>query len=217
MPELPQTRHSLLIRLADQSQDAWVDFVQIYEQSLLAFARSKGLQDADAHDLSQQVMQAVEKKLANWNPDSRHGSFRGWLFRVARNIAVDKTIARVRGPVTSLTAVSEQADMRYDSTHESLFDLQFAREVFIWALDQARPHFSELTWQAFHMTAIGDEKPPDVASKLGISVGKVYAAKFRVIAKLQKLVRGFRESCELPTIAIWDQRRSHHTGERAGE
>jgi len=208
VPDLPQTRQSLLIRLAAQSQDAWVDFVQIYEQSLLAFARSKGLQHADALDLSQQVMQALDEKLPIWKLGQQNGSFRGWLFRVARNIAVDKTVARVRAPMNGLTAIEEQVDVRSDESDEQDFDLEFANETLAWALTHAQPQFSEITWRAFEMTAINNMKPADVARQLEISAGKVYAAKFRVIAKLQKLVTGFRESCELPTLGKLNDNRA---------
>ena len=90
MNEIPQTRASLLLRLGNQSQDAWPEFLAIYESALYGFCRAKGLQDADAHDVLQDVLTAVITKLPDWDPDSNKGSFRGWLFRVARNIAVDQ-------------------------------------------------------------------------------------------------------------------------------
>ena len=90
MNEIPQTRASLLIRLGNQSQDAWPEFISIYESALYGFCRAKGLQDADVQDVLQDVLTAVMQKLPDWDSDSNRGSFRGWLFRVARNIAVDQ-------------------------------------------------------------------------------------------------------------------------------
>ena len=62
MSELPQTRHSLLVRLRENSADAWSEFLEVYEQSIYRFARRRGLQDADAWDVTQDVLAAVEKK-----------------------------------------------------------------------------------------------------------------------------------------------------------
>ena len=54
------TRPSLLMRIRD-SQDAlaWNEFVGIYGPLIYAFARKHGLQDADAADLTQEVLRAV--------------------------------------------------------------------------------------------------------------------------------------------------------------
>ena len=43
-----------------------LEFVLIYEQALVAFARRKGLQSADAQDVTQEVLQAVEGKVGQW-------------------------------------------------------------------------------------------------------------------------------------------------------
>ena len=57
MKEAPETRHSLLLRLQTTcDQQAWDEFVAIYEPLVYRLARAKGLQHADALDLSQEVL-----------------------------------------------------------------------------------------------------------------------------------------------------------------
>src|SRR5688572_20424893 len=86
----PSTRYSLLLRIKDpQNHAAWVEFIEIYEPLVYRVARRKGLQDADARNLCQEVFQAVAKSVRNWTAHERPSSFRGWLFRVARNVIVD--------------------------------------------------------------------------------------------------------------------------------
>ena len=77
MHEIPQTRASLLLQLKEKSDDAWTEFLSVYEQALLRFCSSKGLQHADCDDVIQDVLVAVMNKLPLWETDRGKGSFRG--------------------------------------------------------------------------------------------------------------------------------------------
>ena len=56
----PPTRPSLLVRIRDNGdREAWRQFVDLYAPLVYKFARRRGLQDADAADLTQEVLQAV--------------------------------------------------------------------------------------------------------------------------------------------------------------
>src|SRR5437879_6910034 len=86
MSETPATRLSLLVRLRDaQDEWAWSQFVEIYAPLVYGFARKHGLQDADAADLTQDVLRNVSVAAKKLEYDPRRGSFRGWLFTVVRN------------------------------------------------------------------------------------------------------------------------------------
>src|SRR5437016_12581192 len=86
MDESPLTRPSLLVRLRDpRDWQAWGQFVDAYAPLVYGFARKHGLQDADAADLTQDVLRAVAGAIGKLNYDPRRGSFRGWFFTVVRN------------------------------------------------------------------------------------------------------------------------------------
>src|SRR5688572_32220569 len=86
MAEPPLTRVTLLNRLRDGTDsDAWREFIRLYGPVVYGFARNRGLQDADAADLMQDVMRSVSVAAQDLNYDPRKGSFRGWLFTVTRN------------------------------------------------------------------------------------------------------------------------------------
>ena len=93
------TRPSLLIRIKDsQDADAWGQFIDIYSPLIYRFGRKKGLQDADAADLTQDVLRAVSGAIERLNYEPRIGKFRGWLFTVAQNKLRDQISKRKRHP-----------------------------------------------------------------------------------------------------------------------
>jgi RNA polymerase sigma-70 factor (ECF subfamily) len=188
MNEIPQTRESLLLQLGMHSEDAWSEFLSVYEQALYRFCRAKGLQDADANDVLQGVLTAVLKRIPSWDPDSSKGSFRGWLFRVARNIAVDVIDRRAKKATAS--GDSQVAKMLLEvpdreSLQELSFEDEYQKSLFDWASKQVKSEVREVTWMSFCLTAIDGHKAEQVAESLGIPVGSVYTAKCRVVARIR--------------------------------
>src|SRR5262245_38875395 len=86
MSALPATRASLLVRLRDATDhEAWRQFSRLYAALIYGFARKRGLQDADAADLMQEVLRTVAGAVGGLDYDPGRGSFRSWLFTVTRN------------------------------------------------------------------------------------------------------------------------------------
>ncbi len=193
----PETRKSLLVRLRDSSHDeAWNEFVAIYEPLIYRLARARGLQFADAQDLAQEVFAAVGKAIDRFDPDSDRGSFRGWLFRIARNLMVN-FLTRQKDPKgTGDTATMQllEGQVADDGEAATLFGLEYQREIFRWAAEQTKPQFTEETWRAFWLTGVEGESIEDVARMLGKSPGAVRIARCRVLAKLKKRAERFDEN-----------------------
>src|ERR1700719_4533420 len=85
MAEIPPTRASLLVRLRDpRDEAAWAEFVDLYAPLIYGYARKQGLQDADAVDLSQEVVSAVAAAVGRLEYDPGRGTFRRWLFTIVR-------------------------------------------------------------------------------------------------------------------------------------
>jgi RNA polymerase sigma-70 factor (ECF subfamily) len=188
MGETPMTRLSLLVRLRDpRDTDAWEEFVAIYGPLVQRLARQKGLQEADASDVSQEVFQAVARAIDSYDPD--RGSFRGWLFRVARNATVNHLIRLSRHPQGSgnsgVNSILE-AQPAPAAEESALFDAEYRRQLLYWAAERIRGEFSELTWNAFWRTGVEGRNPKDVAKALDTTVGTVYHCKSRVMARLRK-------------------------------
>jgi RNA polymerase sigma-70 factor (ECF subfamily) len=188
-PPAPATRRSLIVKLRDPADtEAWCEFVALYEPLIYRLARRKGLQDADARDLCQEVFRAVARAIDRWDLDPARGSFRGWLARIARNLLVNfltRRPHRLRG--SGSTSVQEllEAQPAADPSATALFEIEYRRRLFRWAADAVRGEFAPTTWQAFWQTAVEGRPPAGVAADLGLSVGAVYIARSRVLARLR--------------------------------
>ena len=192
----PDTRKSLLVRLKDKSSDdAWPEFVAIYEPLIYRLARAKGLQHADAEDMTQEVFSAVEKAIERFNVDSEHGSFRGWLFRITRNLTIN-FLSRDKFPRgtgnTDCHLLLEQHPMSSEET-ATMFQLERRREVFRWAAKRVEDKFHEDTWRAFWITGVENVSIEEAAVELGKTPGAIRIARCRVLARLQEEVKRFED------------------------
>jgi RNA polymerase sigma factor (sigma-70 family) len=192
MTDSPATRQSLLVRLKDPNDGhAWSEFVAIYTPLIDRLARAKGFQEADAADLAQEVFRAVAGAIDRYDPDPARGSFRGWLFRIARNLIINLMAARrLRPQATGDSDVQQLLDRvpAPDSAETVLFQVEYRRRLFHWAAEQVRGEFRDSTWKAFWLTAVEGQEPGDTAKSVGISVGAVYIAKSRVMARLRAVL-----------------------------
>jgi RNA polymerase sigma factor (sigma-70 family) len=177
MNDTPTTRWSLLVRLADlQDQQAWTEFTEIYTPLVHRLARQRGLQDADAEDLTQEVFQALACALERQVFDPRRGSFRGWLFAIARNLAVNYLIRQARQPRatgdTDLRHVLEalEAPPPEDSV---LFEREYQRQLLQWAMNRVKREFSALAWNVFWRVGVEGQSAQEAAEAAGTTVGTV--------------------------------------------
>ncbi len=190
MSDSPSTRPSLLLRIRDASDAAaWQQFVEIYAPLIYDYGRARGLQDADAADLAQDVLRKFAGKANEFDYNPERGSFRGWLFTVTRNQIYDQATRRRAGQGTGETVVHQRLAQQPDEqSDEKLFEQHHQWRLFNWAAEKVRVDFREATFSAFWQTAVDNMPPREVAQALGISVGAVHIAKSRVLARIRALL-----------------------------
>lgn len=193
MDRLPDTSESLIDRLRDPADEvAWREFLEIYRPVIHRVVRSQGIQEADAEDIVQQILIAVVKAIGRWQLSGHPGSFRAWLFTVTRNLLVNfvaRRYAQSVGGTSFAELLNEQPDD--DPASREQVEREYRAELFRWAASEVRPEFQVATWEAFWRTAVGGEPIAEVAAALGLSVGSVYAARSRVMARLKLKIRQF--------------------------
>ena len=192
MAEIPATRVSLLVRLRDpHDEHAWTQFVEIYGPLIYHYARKQGLQDADAVDLSQEVLSAISRAAGRLAYDPRRGAFRTWLFTIVR-----RKLSNWRRAQRNRLAGSGDTDTHRlleqcpePQAEQADWDTEWEERLYAWACGQIRRQVSEVTWQAFWRTAIEGQPGKQVAAGLGVSIAAVYHARSRVTARLKELVQ----------------------------
>src|SRR5262249_31181794 len=84
--QLPTTRVTLLTRLGQDPSDqaSWDEFVERYGRHIYRWCRQWKLQDADAEDVTKNILMKLTEKLRAFAYDPSR-SFRGWLKTVAHH------------------------------------------------------------------------------------------------------------------------------------
>jgi RNA polymerase sigma-70 factor (ECF subfamily) len=199
MVEAPLTRASLLVRIRDRrDQAAWQQFVQLYAPVVYGFARKRGLQDADAADVMQDVLARIAGAVARLEYDPARGSFRGWLYTVARNKIFNflESNRHKLGKGTGDSAARERLEAVAGPEWElaESWDDQYERNLAALAMQRVQRDVQPATWQAFWQTAMESKHARQVGEALGMSAGAVYVARSRVLARLREEIDKLRES-----------------------
>ena len=187
----PLTRASLLIQLRDGgNQQAWREFSQLYSPVIYGFSRKRGLQDADAADLMQDVMRSVATAIGRLEYDRHAGTFRGWLFTITRNKVFNFLSARRIRPQGSGDSTTNQllAEHPDRSVESDAWELEYQRRLAALAMERIKNEFQDNTWRAFWLTAVDGVTAGEAAAQIGMSAGAIYVAKSRVLARLKEEV-----------------------------
>lgn len=185
------TRQSLLLRIRNERDaDSWSHFVTAYAPLVQGFLRKRGLQDADAADLTQEVLARVATAIKGFEYDPAKGSFRGWLFTIVENChrrfaAQQRPGQRGSGDSGIFHELSQHAA---ESDVEE-WDRHYQRHLLERAAQDVRGDFQPATWRAFWETAVEGRAPQDVAAELGMSIASVYMAKHRITGRLRQHVQ----------------------------
>lgn len=194
MTQFPDTRESLLLQVKDpQDRAAWESFSNIYRPVIYRLARQRGFQHSDADDLSQQVLMSVSAAIPRWQKENEKVRFRHWLRRVTRNAILNSLS---RGPTDKGRGGSSAVDMlreypQVDDDIQEQLTTEYRRELYRRAAGIVKRDVNPETWSAFEMSVVDNQSIESVAAELNKSVGTVYAARSRVMRRLNEAV------CEL--------------------
>jgi RNA polymerase sigma factor (sigma-70 family) len=185
----PTTRSTLLGRLKNPQDDrAWSGFVDLYLPLIYSYSRGRGLQDADARNVVQEVFLQVSRSIHNFEYNPTRGRFRNWL-----GLIIHQRILRQWQRETS--AVRGVGDGMGDTLGaglprevESEWQDAFRAHLYRAARERIRTGFDDDTWQAWQLTWEQGRSPQEAAEQLRKPPHWVYQAKFRVLQQLKAQV-----------------------------
>jgi RNA polymerase sigma-70 factor (ECF subfamily) len=190
--EFSETRVTLLARLGRDPTDqaAWAEFVEQYGRHIYRWCRRWNLQDADAEDVTQEILVRLAQKLRDFAYDPAR-SFRGWLKTVAhhawRDFVDSRRLAVAASGDSQVSELLQSLEAREDLVQK--LEQAFDYEMLEAAKVQVRLRVAPQTWEAFRLVALEGVPAVEVATRVGMQVSMVYVAKSRVQRMLQEEIR----------------------------
>jgi RNA polymerase sigma-70 factor (ECF subfamily) len=191
------TRITLLGRLRRDptNQAAWGEFVEHYGRKIYGWCRKWCLQEADAQDVTQNVLLKLAQKLREFTYDPSR-SFRAWLKTLTHHAWSDFLESRQRPGLGSgdsqVADVLGSIEARDDLVKH--LEAEFDRELLEEAMQRVRLRVAPQTWQAFTLTALEGLSGAEAAERIPMQVAQVFVAKRRVQKMLQEEVAKLEKS-----------------------
>jgi RNA polymerase sigma-70 factor (ECF subfamily) len=185
------TRVTLLGRLrrdpADQA--VWEEFVEHYGPRIYGWCRRWNLQEADAQDVTQNVLLRLAEKLRDFSYDPSR-SFRAWLKTLTHHAWSDFVESRRRPGLGSgdsgVEKLLHSVEAREDLVKQ--LEAEFDREILAEAMLRVRLRVAPQTWEAFRLTALEGLSGAEAGQRIPMQVAQVFVAKRRVQKMLQEEV-----------------------------
>jgi RNA polymerase sigma-70 factor (ECF subfamily) len=151
---------------------------------------ARGLQHADAQDLSQQVLMAVASAIVTWEKRDESTRFRHWMSRVTKNAILNALMRRPKDQAVGGSSIEEllREVVDRDGATTALLENQLRRELYLQAAEMIKADFRPESWQAFELSVTGELTIEQVAQQLGKSVGAIYTARSRIMFRLREII-----------------------------
>jgi len=184
----PDTSAALLLRLRSQpgDADAWARFVRTYGPRIIQWGRRWGLQDADAHDVTQLVLIQFWRQIGRFRYDPSR-RFRGWLRTLVHAAWCDFIEGRREwhqatggsGVLSHLESIAARDDLA------AAMDEEYDRELLRLAMKRIQDRVHTKTWQAFWLLNFEGLTGQEAVARLGMRLGSTFAAS----SKVRRLIR----------------------------
>jgi RNA polymerase sigma-70 factor (ECF subfamily) len=187
------TRRSVIIGICQQDPERWREFDSIYRPMLFAYLRKRGIQDAEARDLVQDIFVKLLAKIHTY--DRRKCRFRTWLFRVTHNTLIDRARRKVsyKKAVEGWAAHVLSATPSESTVMEEEWTRLHQERILAHALKVVRARVSSKTWACFQGRLLQDRPAAEIAAELKIELNAVYVNASRVMKQVREVCDEFDE------------------------
>jgi RNA polymerase sigma-70 factor (ECF subfamily) len=192
-----ETRLTLLglLRRDPMHPAAWAEFVEHYGRKVYGWCRKWGLQEADAQDVTQDVLLKLAQKMRTFDYDPAR-SFRAWLKTLAQHAWSDLLASRQRHPPGSgdsrMMEQLHSVEARQDLAQH--LEEEFDRDLLDAAMVRVRLRVEARTWEAFRLLALEGRSGAEVGEQLGMKVATAFVARSKVQKMLQEEIQKLEAS-----------------------
>lgn len=191
------TRQTLLTRLKNwDDHKSWQEFFETYWKLIYSSAIKAGLTESEAQDVVQETVISVARHMPGFEYDPKQGSFKSWLGRVIRWRIQDQLrrrlppqVQRYRRPVNARTATVERVPDADDSDPARAWDEEWDKNIVDVAITRVKQQVDSRQFQLFDLNVLQGWPVKKIVALLGVSAGRVYIAKHRISALIQKEIR----------------------------
>lgn len=192
------TRSSVLAGVSEgRDGAAWARFFDTYAGFVFGVARRRGLTEADADEIVQQVMGELVngKGLAQY--DRTLGGFRQWLARrVVWRVANYRRDGDARRAAEAGFADGERSETGQTGDLEEAFEEEWRGAVLEEALRRLREKSNPTHFAVFYASAIEGLDSEVVRQMHGIGADNLYQIRRRLGARLRELLEEVRRDLE---------------------
>jgi RNA polymerase sigma factor (sigma-70 family) len=185
---------SVLMALVRDPSDqrAWNAFVSRYAPLIHSWCRRCRLQEADAEDVTQEVLKKLYKNIGAFKYDAERGTFRAWLKTVTRNAWRDFVDSRRQREGSAVGGSDHTLSLQTIEARDDLamsIEAEHEADLLATAAKLVRFEVSTRDWEIFQALAVDDRPGAEVAKAHGMKVAAVYVVRGRVQRRLQDAIR----------------------------
>jgi RNA polymerase sigma-70 factor (ECF subfamily) len=162
---------------------AWEIFAARYGERIRRWCLDRGVQEADAADVAQQLVTEIHARMKNFTYDPAKGRYRDWLRKVTSNACNDLLERHGRwGTLADLDSIPARTALELETDSQARADLLNA------ALAQVERLVSARDWGIFQGLVFSQPRRSgqEVAREFGMTVAATYMAKSRVLSCLKE-------------------------------
>jgi len=190
MPDLTKTTTTLLEGLFDQQNtQAWLVFNNRFFPMIVAYARRRGIQEADAEDIAQETLIDFAKAYRDGKYDRERGRLRHWLGGIASHRISKHLARRGRGPHV-ITGEGKSAILHGavgGDQGPDQWEQEWERHMLELCKAQIRAEFSERVYEAFEQYAVNGRPADEVAEEFRITRNTLYISKSRILTRMREI------------------------------
>jgi RNA polymerase sigma-70 factor (ECF subfamily) len=184
------TSWTLLRKLGESPADrsAWEIFVLRYGPAVFQWCRQWGLQEADANDVTQNVLLKLTEHMKVFQYDASK-SFRAWLKTVSYHVWAKWRDARQNLAVGTEDIHAALQCLEAKEDLATRLEREYDGELLEMAMMRVSQRVESHTWEAFRLLALQGLPGAEVARRMNLRVATAYVARSKVQRMIQEEIR----------------------------